>query len=108
MFPLSAIGRVRRQANLAQARCEFKHTGSHDRVRQAQLACADPARVRSRTGPPGGRPFETPGDTPGMDDERPPICPACGVTMVPAALSARRPTDGDWVCLECEEADEPG
>ena len=23
-----------------------------------------------------------------MDDDRPPICPACGVTMVPADLSA--------------------
>lgn len=39
-----------------------------------------------------------------MDDERPPICPACGVTMVPAALSAHdERADGDWVCLECEE-----
>jgi ribosomal protein L37AE/L43A len=41
-----------------------------------------------------------------MDDERPPICPACGVTMVPAALSARE-RDGDWICLECEAAGEP-
>jgi len=41
-------------------------------------------------------------------EERPPICPACGVTMVPAALSASlRPPD-EWVCLECEEAGEPG
>ena len=37
-----------------------------------------------------------------MDDDRPPICPACGVTMVPAELSASR-AEGDWVCLECEE-----
>jgi hypothetical protein len=41
-----------------------------------------------------------------MDDERPPICPACGVTMVPAALSARDDATGDWICLECEETDE--
>jgi len=38
-----------------------------------------------------------------VDDERPPICPACGVTMVPAALSAREAPAGDWICLECEE-----
>jgi hypothetical protein len=37
------------------------------------------------------------------DDDRPPICPACGVTMVPAALSATGEKAGDWVCLECEE-----
>ena len=38
-------------------------------------------------------------------DERPPICAACGVTMVPAALSADEEHVGDWVCLECEELD---
>jgi hypothetical protein len=39
-----------------------------------------------------------------MDEEdRPPICPRCGVTMVPAALSADEDPEGDWVCLECEE-----
>jgi hypothetical protein len=38
-----------------------------------------------------------------VDDERPPICPVCGVTMVPAALSAREVRAGDWICLECEE-----
>lgn len=37
------------------------------------------------------------------DDDRPPICPRCGVTMVPAELSAVGETEGDWVCLECEE-----
>jgi hypothetical protein len=42
-----------------------------------------------------------------VDDERPPICPVCGVTMVPAALSASGDPDGDWVCLECEETAEP-
>jgi hypothetical protein len=44
-----------------------------------------------------------------IDDERPPICGACGVTMVPAALSARDPDgDGaDWICVECEETDDP-
>jgi hypothetical protein len=46
-------------------------------------------------------------DTGGMDmDDRPPICPRCGVTMVPAALSADDKHEGDWVCLECEELDE--
>lgn len=38
-----------------------------------------------------------------MTEDEPPICPACGVTMVPAALSADDDHDGDWVCLECEE-----
>jgi hypothetical protein len=38
-----------------------------------------------------------------MDDERPPICPTCGVTMVPAALSALDVVSDDWICLECEE-----
>jgi hypothetical protein len=43
-----------------------------------------------------------------MNDERAPICPACGVMMVPAALSARKePVVGDWICLECEETEEP-
>jgi hypothetical protein len=37
------------------------------------------------------------------DDERPPICPVCGVTMVAAELSARDECESDWVCLECEE-----
>jgi predicted lipoprotein with Yx(FWY)xxD motif len=46
-------------------------------------------------------------NTHGMDDDdRPPICPRCGVTMVPAALSADDKHGGDWVCLECEELDE--
>ncbi len=43
---------------------------------------------------------------PGLDGDRPPICPRCGVTMVPAALSAGDDPAGDWVCLECEELDE--
>lgn len=43
-----------------------------------------------------------------MDDERAPICPACGVTMLPAALSGSADRGGaDWVCLECEEIGEP-
>jgi len=41
-----------------------------------------------------------------MDDERPPICPFCGVTMVPIDLSARDRREGYWVCLECEETGE--
>jgi tRNA(Ile2) C34 agmatinyltransferase TiaS len=40
------------------------------------------------------------------EDDRPPICPRCGVTMVPSALSAEGDRDGDWVCLECEELGE--
>jgi hypothetical protein len=40
------------------------------------------------------------------DDERAPICPSCGVTMVPAALSARKSPEDEWICLECEETDE--
>jgi hypothetical protein len=40
------------------------------------------------------------------DEDRPPICPTCGVTMVPAALSAEEDIDAEWVCLECEELDE--
>jgi hypothetical protein len=39
----------------------------------------------------------------GVSDDRPPICVRCGVTMVPAALSAEEGRDGDWTCLECEE-----
>lgn len=46
------------------------------------------------------------GQTSCMDDERPPICPACGVTMVPSALSAAPTRSIDWICLECEENDE--
>ena len=42
-----------------------------------------------------------------MDDERPPICPVCGVTMIPAELSAREIPAGDWICSECEETSEP-
>jgi len=43
------------------------------------------------------------------DEDRPPICPACGVTMVPADLGARRDAgDGDWICLECEETGDGG
>jgi hypothetical protein len=42
-----------------------------------------------------------------MDDERPPICATCGVTMVPASLSARDGLVGEWICLECEETGEP-
>ena len=38
-------------------------------------------------------------------NDRPPICATCGVTMVPAGLSARQDHDGEWVCLECEELD---
>jgi hypothetical protein len=42
-----------------------------------------------------------------MDDEQPPICPTCGVTMVPAVLSERKDKPDDWVCLECEASGEP-
>jgi len=40
------------------------------------------------------------------EDDRAPICPRCGVTMVPSALSAEDGRTGDWVCLECEELGE--
>jgi hypothetical protein len=40
------------------------------------------------------------------EDDRPPICPRWGVTMVPAALSAETNLDAEWVCLECEELGE--
>jgi transposase len=40
------------------------------------------------------------------DEDRPPICPRCGVTMVPATLSAEDVRDREWVCLECEELGE--
>jgi hypothetical protein len=50
---------------------------------------------------------ETCAHTVGVNDERAPICPRCGVTMVPADLSARDSPDGDWICLECEENAEP-
>jgi hypothetical protein len=42
-----------------------------------------------------------------MSDDRPPICPRCGVTMVPAALSADESRDA-WACVECEELGEDG
>jgi hypothetical protein len=38
-----------------------------------------------------------------LGDDGPPICPVCGVTMVPSELSERDAPEGDWVCLECEE-----
>jgi hypothetical protein len=37
------------------------------------------------------------------DEDRPPICPVCGVTLVPAELSAHLAGQRDWVCLECED-----
>jgi len=43
-----------------------------------------------------------------MDDELPPICPACSVTLVPVELSEQKARDDDWICLECEETREPG
>ena len=46
-------------------------------------------------------------DAHGLDeDDRPPICPRCGVTTVPAALSADDSHEDEWVCVECEELDE--
>jgi tRNA(Ile2) C34 agmatinyltransferase TiaS len=39
-------------------------------------------------------------------DDRAPICPFCGVTMLAVELSARGDAEGDWVCLECEERGE--
>ena len=60
-----------------------------------------------RPAPVHGFIFAQAGDTRGVDeDDRPPICATCGVTMVPAALSARENPADDWVCLECEELDD--
>jgi hypothetical protein len=42
------------------------------------------------------------------DDDRPPICPGCGVTLVPARLSADDKHEGECVGLECEELDGEG
>jgi hypothetical protein len=41
-----------------------------------------------------------------MADDRVPICPRCGVTMVPAVLSADDKHEADWLCIECEELGE--
>ena len=41
-----------------------------------------------------------------MDDDRPPICPVCGVTMIPAELSGLDARSDDWICAECEETSE--
>jgi hypothetical protein len=41
------------------------------------------------------------------DDDRAPICPVCGVTMLPAELAAEDADGAEWVCVECEEAGEP-
>ena len=67
-------------------------------------------RSVGRTGQSWGGKLDPPPSlhTSDVDDDRPPICPACGVTMVPTALSAREGLDGDWICLECEETGESG
>lgn len=43
-----------------------------------------------------------------MRDDAAPICPFCGVTMVPAELSAEEHPGQEWVCLECEETGREG
>jgi tRNA(Ile2) C34 agmatinyltransferase TiaS len=40
---------------------------------------------------------------PGVDDERPPICPACGVTM---GIVIDEEGATGYVCLECGFSDE--
>ena len=53
------------------------------------------------------RVYARPIDTALEDEESlPPICIRCGVTMVPAELSADDVRGGEWVCLECEELGE--
>jgi transcription initiation factor TFIIIB Brf1 subunit/transcription initiation factor TFIIB len=42
-------------------------------------------------------------DKPGADDERPPICPACGVTM---GIIVDETGTTHYVCLECGFSDE--
>ena len=88
--------------------CQIPHRlDLHDRLEEiwgnalTHGAGAFRSGVIRNTGPREG------GDTHGVDkDDRPPICPRCGVTMVPAALSADENHEGEWVCLECEELDE--
>ena len=68
----------------------------------------DPIAVRGEPGAehvPAG-PEERP-DLVEWQFERPPICPTCGVTLVPASLSAREEPVDDWICLECEETSDP-
>ena len=65
------------------------------------------ARALTDADSPGHRESPETRDAQGMDeDDRPPICLRCGVTMVPAALSADDVHEGYWVCLECEELGE--
>jgi len=82
--PPGRVATCKRPATLSQVTADRKH----DRRVATESLC------RSR-------------DTHGVDDDnRPPICPRCGVTLVPAALSADDNHESDWVCLECEELDE--
>ena len=59
------------------------------------LVARSRADSRDRAGSPSMTPLT----------EQPPICPTCGVTMVPAALSALEQHDTDWICVECEEVE---
>jgi hypothetical protein len=40
----------------------------------------------------------------GADDDRPPICPACGVTM---GITVGEDGSTRYVCLECGFSDDP-
>jgi hypothetical protein len=69
-------------------------------VRSPELGGLPPAASRARF----RRTVSTVLDTHGVAaEDGPPICARCGVTMVPAALSASEDPHGEWVCLECEE-----
>src|SRR4051794_20299580 len=72
---------------------------AHGSAALAALAARN-ARARRGWAQNYGRPTYRRPDTHDIDgDDRPPICPRCGVTMVPAALSADDKHEGDWVCL---------
>jgi hypothetical protein len=90
---------VKGSERLAQARRQEARRGANTR-RYAHVS-----RSRFTIRPYSG--LLAPGThTCGVEND-PPICPACGVTMVPAELSAHEQSGSDWVCLECEETDEP-
>ena len=69
-------------------------------IRGEPLCVTRGTRRQSGIAPPAHASFA---NTLCVDDLRPPICPACGVTMVPSALSAAKTHSSDWICLECEE-----
>ncbi len=78
------------------AKCELRRSF-------VDLRCFEAVGEHMRTALTPDDPLNDSGFVP--TDDRPPICSTCGVTMVPAELSARGVRDRDWACLECEETD---